>query len=776
VRRTTALIAAACLALALPPASAQAASPAAVDDPSTVIAEDGGLVSIDVLANDAAGDGGPLSVASVTQPATGTAQVAPGGAAVTFEPAPNANGVVTFTYVASDGTTFTGPATVTVTITPVNDPPVAHDDPSVACTDATWAARGFPIPEDFWSAAAGAGYEAWFPFFGHCALLANDTDPDGDSLTYEIVTNPGHGRVWKIDEEWFAYDADQDYSTLPGDQPTGEWVSDSFTYRAFDGQAYSDPATMRIWVAPVNDPPTYTPGPGTIEVNEDNGPYSVPWATDVSPGPGASEAGQAVEFEVTDLDVTGVPNLFSVPPAVDGQGVLTFTPGPDQFGLARVTVRPKDDGGLEEYLGGNGESPPPNDTGVESTFDIVVWPVPDATIARDDSFEIERDSGPVELDVLANDSDADGDVLAVAYTDPASLGTPQTHLNGAELVYTPFPNVTGVDTFTYSTTTGATATVTVTISGPNRAPTAVDDTLVVEQGGSAALDPRANDADLDGDALTVVSVGGAAHGTATITGGGTGVAYTPVHGFRGDDAFSYTVSDGNGADATASIAVTVEPDRTPPVLSDLAESFPAQVTGSTVAMRLTWVGFDPGSRITEYRLLVSVGGGPSRPVALLTPTSVSAVRAVAPWSTYQFSVSATDATGNTGPFVPWPALSIAKYDEGTALATWTGSWLTSARTYYSGGRTRYTTAANRRVRLAFTGRDVAWVATRGPSGGRAQVLADGVVVAVVDLRATSTQGRRVVFSRHFATRAAHTLEIVTLGGGRVDVDAFLVAR
>jgi hypothetical protein len=80
------------------------------------------------------------------------------------------------------------------------------------------------------------------------------------------------------------------------------------------------------------------------------------------------------------------------------------------------------------------------------------------------------------------------------------------------------------------------------------------------------------------------------------------------------------------------------------------------------------------------------------------------------------------------------------------------------------------------VRLAFTGRDVAWVATRSPIGGRAQVRIDGVAVATVDLRAGSTARRRVVFSRHFGDHRAHTLEIVALGGGRVEVDAFLVAR
>ena len=577
-----------------------------------------------------------------------------------------------------------------------------------------------------------------------------------------------------IPGEWALYDPDPDYSTLPGDQPGGQWVSDSFTYRAFDGQAYSEPATMRIWVAPVNDPPTYTPGPGTVEVVEDSGPYQAAWATDVSPGPGVSEAGQAVDFEVTHI-VTGVPNLFLVPPAVDGQGVLTFTPGPDQFGLARVTVRPKDDGGLEDY-GGGLPNPPPNDTGVASTFDIVVWPVTDATIARDDRYDVPRDSALRYFDVLANDSDADGDAFRIASTGLATLGTPSVEMNGSVITYTPFASATGVDTFTYTTTTGATATVTVTISGPNRAPTAADDTLVVEQGRSGSLDPRANDTDLDGDALTVVSVGGTAHGTATITGSGTGIAYTPAGGFHGADAISYTVSDGHGADTTGSIAVTVTPDATAPVVGGLSESFPGQTIGSSAALRLAWTGSDVGSGVARYDLQVSVDGGSYRALALAGPTATSALRAMTFETASRYRVRATDRAGNTGPWVAWPSLTIARFQEKSSLVAYTGPWLLATSAHYSGGHARYATSTTRRVRLTFTGRDVAWVATRSPLGGRAEIRIDGVAAGTVDLRAGTTSYRRVVFVRHFTQSGRHALEVIPLGGGRVDVDAFLVTR
>ncbi|MFH1474416.1 MAG: Ig-like domain-containing protein [Chloroflexota bacterium] len=192
MRRTIAVIAAACLALALPPASASAASPVAVDDPSTVIAEDSGPAVIDVLANDLPGEGGPLAVASVTVPTKGTAAISPDGLAVIFEPGPDENGVATFTYRAIEGAVLTESATVTVTVTPVNNAPVANDDPSLACFPAVFGGA-FPIPEDWHDPSAGAGFEEWFLMVGSCGLLANDTDVDGDHLTYEILDGPAHG-------------------------------------------------------------------------------------------------------------------------------------------------------------------------------------------------------------------------------------------------------------------------------------------------------------------------------------------------------------------------------------------------------------------------------------------------------------------------------------------------------------------------------------------------------------------------------------------------------
>ncbi len=226
-----------------------------------------------------------------------------------------------------------------------NSPPVAVDDPACLLQPPGAFGGSYPIPEDWhdWSMLALA-----------CAPLVNDSDPDGDPLSVELVGQPAHGEAQVIENDptdWLQYRPAKDYSTPGGDQPGGNWISDSITYRAFDGQAYSNEAHYRIWVAPVNDPPTFTPGPALIETQVGAGPVSIPWATDISPGP-ANESNQHVSFEI----MAPSSDKFAVPPSIDADGNLTFTPGTEPW-LATVVVNAKDDGGLEDW-----ELPPPRRT------------------------------------------------------------------------------------------------------------------------------------------------------------------------------------------------------------------------------------------------------------------------------------------------------------------------------------------------------------------------------------------------------------------------------
>jgi large repetitive protein len=118
-----------------------------------------------------------------------------------------------FTFKTYDGEFLSEPATVSITLTPVNDGPNAFTD-------------SFTV-------TAGDSYNS----------TVTGSDVDGDSLTFELFSDPSRGSVHTINPEGsFIYTADSDYS--------GE---DSFTFRAYDGLEYSDPATINITIVGASD-------------------------------------------------------------------------------------------------------------------------------------------------------------------------------------------------------------------------------------------------------------------------------------------------------------------------------------------------------------------------------------------------------------------------------------------------------------------------------------------------------------------------------------------
>jgi large repetitive protein len=138
-------------------------APVAGDDADS-IAEDGSS-TVDVLANDSDVENDPLTVVSVTQGANGTV-VDNGDGTVTYTPDPDWNGVDFYTYTVSDGA-LTDTATVTVTVTAVNDAPVAVDDADTILEDGSSTVD----------------------------VLANDTDVENDPLTVVSVTQGANGSV-----------------------------------------------------------------------------------------------------------------------------------------------------------------------------------------------------------------------------------------------------------------------------------------------------------------------------------------------------------------------------------------------------------------------------------------------------------------------------------------------------------------------------------------------------------------------------------------------------
>jgi N-acetylmuramoyl-L-alanine amidase len=522
-------------------------APVAADD-SLTVAEDSGATGVLVMANDTDIDyGDTFTVTGKTNGAKGVVAIADGGAGVYYTPNANANGLDSFTYAITDSHGGTDTATVNVTITAVNDPPVAVDDPSIPGCISSDYGGSFPITED----------HAQFVIGASCGVLANDTDTDGTVVDWEILTSTTHGALSKVDPNgMFAYTPEANYYTVAGD-----WVSDSFTYRSRDdGGAWSAAATMRFWVAPVNDAPTFTAGAAVVHGTEDT-TFSAGWATNVLPGP-LNESGQTVHFLKTSTDLHGNLNLFSTAPAIAADGTLTFTPGPNQTGTATVTIVLKDDGGLESYLG---QTINPRDTSDPVTFDITIDAVNDPPTATNDSKTVAEDSGANTILVRSNDTDVDpGDTLAVTAATQGAHGA--VIFSSSSVAYTPNANYNGSDSFTYTIDDGHggtdIGTVNVTITAVNDPPTATDDSKTVAEDASAtAITVLANDsiAPDTGETLTITVTSASSHGTVAITGGGSGLTYRPNANYNGSDSFTYTIDDGHGGTDSATVNVAITP-------------------------------------------------------------------------------------------------------------------------------------------------------------------------------------------------------------------------
>ena len=186
-----------------------------------------------------------------------------------------------------------------------------------------------------------------------------------------------------------------------------------------------------------------------------------------------------------------------------------------------------------------------------------------APLAADDALTVDFESAATVIDVLANDSDPDNDALTITAVSTPMHGTAVIGAGGVS--YTPAAGYSGSDSFTYTISDGrggtATASVNVTVnpaSASNQAPVAVDDDGGVLKGYETDIDVLANDSDPDGDPLTVLSVEHTGPGNATITiNPDNTVHYESIHGFSGDDFFEYTISDGRGGTATATVTVVV---------------------------------------------------------------------------------------------------------------------------------------------------------------------------------------------------------------------------
>jgi CshA-type fibril repeat protein len=461
---------------------------------------------IDVIANDKDADGDTLTVTDVTTPSFGTV-VDNGDGTVTYDPDEDFVGTDTFEYSITDGNGGTDTATVTVV---VNGDGVMNS--VVARNDSDETVETDPVVID---------------------VLANDTDPQGDTFSVVSNTDPSNGSVTDNGDGTFTYTADEGF--------TG---TDQFTYTIQDDQGATDTATVTVEVT--------ADGVNTVDAINDTA--TTTQDTDV-----------VVNVLANDTDPDG--DSFGVIANTDpsngtvvdnGDGTFTYTPDAGYTGTDSFTYTIEDDRGA---------------TDTATVTVSVDMGAPNSVDAVDDSYGIDEDTTLI-VDLRANDSDPEGDDF-----DVISVGTPAngtaTLLADGTVKYMPNPDFSGTDTFTYTVedAQGATdtATVTIDVAPVNDDPDAEDDVRVTDADTPVTFDPRVNDTDADGDTLTVTTIGTPTNGSLTDNGDGT-YTYAPDTDFEGTDTFDYTITDGNGGTDTATVTIVVRPDGggedEPPVARD----------------------------------------------------------------------------------------------------------------------------------------------------------------------------------------------------------------
>lgn len=205
-----------------------------------------------------------------------------------------------------------------------------------------------------------------------------------------------------------------------------------------------------------------------------------------------------------------------------------------------------------------------------------------APLAADDAYAVAEDGSLIVAapGVLNNDTPNDG--LTAELVGSPAAGVLTIGANGS-FTYTPNPNFSGTDTFTYRAFDGTlysnVANVRITVSPTNDAPVSVDDAAATVESTTVIVNVLANDTDMDGDGLTVSNVSAAGAGSVAINGDNT-VTYTPNAGFIGTDTFTYTANDGteDSTPATVTITVTAAVNQPPVAVDDSATTLKNEPT------------------------------------------------------------------------------------------------------------------------------------------------------------------------------------------------------
>ncbi|MEW6256474.1 MAG: Ig-like domain-containing protein [Pseudomonadota bacterium] len=329
------------------------------------------------------------------------------------------------------------------------------------------------------------------------------------------------------------------------------------TFIVNDGTSDSAAATVNLALTAINDVPVAATD--TFTAPEDSTVTLLPLANDSDPE-GTLLTISAIDGSAIATGQTVAVTNGSV--TLNANGTLTFTPTTNYNGAISFTYTVSD-GTLTASAAVSG----------------TIAAVNDAPVAANDSVTTDEDT-PLTFAPLSNDSDPDGDTLSItAIIGPngTSVGTGQTislsngtiRLNAdGTLTFLPGPDTSGSASFNYRLSDGSVSvigTATVAVSPVNDAPVAVADAFTTLEDSTITFDPRANDSDAEGAALSIIAIDGSAitvgqsvpvaNGSVALNGDGT-LTFMPAANFSGSVSFTYTASDG-ALTSIGSITATV---------------------------------------------------------------------------------------------------------------------------------------------------------------------------------------------------------------------------
>jgi large repetitive protein len=508
------------------------------------IAEDAPATTINVITNDNFGGDGPSSSAiTITKNAkNGLFSVNNNGTPtnptddkIVYTPNLNFNGKDTLNYEICDASGDCDTALVVITVTAVNDAPIATRD---------------NVSTNFNTVLI-------------IHVLGNDTDVEGLDSTGVIIPSipvlsaPKHGTVTSINLD----NGDIEYTPN-----TGFSGKDTLIYRVCDNDAFAPLCDTALVVITVGPAPNNTP-----IANRDDVATTQNTLIPIGVLGNDSDSDGSLVADSVRVTRTPVNGTFTVRNSTDG--AILYTPNAGFIGKDTLIYRVCDNG-----------TPVLCDTALVV---ITVNPTPNVPpLANRDNFTFPEDTTGVILTVLTNDTDSDGTLVSntVTVTKIPSNGTATPNINGT-ITYAPFANFNGKDTLIYRVCDNGglcdTALVVFNVTAVNDAPIANRDNFTVpEDTTGVILTVLTNDTDIDGTLVsnTVTVTKTPTNGTATPNADGT-ITYNPNPNFNGKDTLIYRVCDNGGLCDTALVVFTVSSVNDAPIATRDNFTVPEDTTG-----------------------------------------------------------------------------------------------------------------------------------------------------------------------------------------------------